>query len=65
MSKKQTDRHLDVPGEANRDKHINFVAAERKEIDPAEEPSKGASGKESNYRQNKAKRNKKAKNKPQ
>ena len=32
------DRHLDVPAEANRDKHINFVAEERGEKDPADEP---------------------------
>ena len=29
MDKKQKDRHLDVPAEANRDKHINFIAEER------------------------------------
>ena len=33
-----TDRHLDIPSEANRDKHINFVAQERGETDPAAEP---------------------------
>ena len=38
---KQKDRHLDVPAEANRDKHINFMAEERSEIDPAEENVKG------------------------
>ena len=27
-SKEQQDRHLDVPAEANRDKHINFLEAE-------------------------------------
>ena len=39
MKKKQEpkDRHLDVPAEANRDKHINFVAEERGEKDPADE----------------------------
>jgi hypothetical protein len=37
MNKKSRDRHLDVPAESNRDKHINFVAEERNEIDPAEE----------------------------
>jgi len=42
MNKKQKDRHLDVPAEANRDKHINFVAEERNERDPSEEPSTGA-----------------------
>ncbi len=41
MYKKQKDRHLDVPAEANRDKHINFIAEERGEIDPGEEPSTG------------------------
>jgi hypothetical protein len=43
MSKKQkpTDRHLDVPAEANRDKHINFVARERSETDPSEDRSRG------------------------
>ena len=42
MSKKQKDRHLDVPAEANRDKHINFIAEEKGEIDPAQENVKGA-----------------------
>jgi hypothetical protein len=43
MSKKQKpkDRHLDVPAEANRDKHINFVADERSETDPSMDRSKG------------------------
>ena len=40
MSKKPKDRHLDVPGEANRDKHINFVANER--TDPSEDRSAGS-----------------------
>jgi hypothetical protein len=35
MKKKKTDRHLDVPAEANRDKHINYVAIENQETDPA------------------------------
>jgi hypothetical protein len=35
MKKKKTDRHLDVPAEANRDKHINYVARENQETDPA------------------------------
>ena len=39
MSKKPKDRHLDVPGEANRDKHINFVANERTAMDPSEDRS--------------------------
>jgi hypothetical protein len=41
MEKKIKDRHLDTPAEANRDKHINFVALERGETDPAEEPPTG------------------------
>jgi len=41
MDKKQKDRHLDVPAEANRDKHINFIAEERGERDPGKEPSTG------------------------
>ena len=35
-SKKPKDRHLDVPSEANRDKHINFTALENNEPDPAD-----------------------------
>jgi hypothetical protein len=31
----QKDRHLEAPGEANRDKHINFLAAENGDEDPA------------------------------
>jgi hypothetical protein len=31
------DRHLDTPGEANRDKHINFLAEENGDVDPADE----------------------------
>jgi hypothetical protein len=38
---KPKDRHLDVPAEANRDKHINFVADERSETDPSTDRSKG------------------------
>jgi hypothetical protein len=41
MKKKSVDRHLDVPAEANRDKHINFAALENRETDPADEPAKG------------------------
>jgi hypothetical protein len=41
MSKTPKDRHLDVPAEANRDKHVNFVADERSETDPAEDRSVG------------------------
>jgi len=41
MDKKQKDRHLEAPAEANRDKHINFIAEEANETDPANEPSTG------------------------
>lgn len=33
----EQDRHLQSPGEANRDKHINFVALEQGDPDPADE----------------------------
>jgi hypothetical protein len=33
----EPDRHLQAPSEANRDKHINFLAEERGEQDPADE----------------------------
>ena len=38
---KKVDRHLGVPSEANRDKHVNFVAQERGEDDPSGEPDSG------------------------
>jgi len=41
MKRKPKDRHLDIPSEANRDKHINFVALERNETDPADQPATG------------------------
>ena len=41
MKKRQKDRHLDIPSEANRDKHINFVALESNEDDPADVPATG------------------------
>lgn len=34
---KKTDRHLQSPQEANRDKHINFKAIEEGDADPADE----------------------------
>ena len=39
MSKKEQDRILQTPSEANRDKHVNFVAQEAGDIDPATENS--------------------------
>ena len=41
MKKNPVDRHIDVPAEANRDKHINFTALENGEPDPADEPATG------------------------
>ena len=38
---KKADRHLDVPAEANRDKHVNFVALERGEDDPSAQRDSG------------------------
>jgi hypothetical protein len=35
----QQDRHLETPGEANRDKHINFQALESGDPDPADDDS--------------------------
>jgi hypothetical protein len=37
MKSKISDRHLDVPAEANRDKHINFTALENNQADPSDE----------------------------
>jgi hypothetical protein len=34
---RQKDRHLESPGEANRDKHINFVALKQGDDDPRSE----------------------------
>jgi len=41
MKKKNKDRHLDTPAEANRDKHINFLALEAGDTDPADLPATG------------------------
>jgi hypothetical protein len=38
---KPADRHLDIPSEANRDKHINFVALENGDADPVDDRSIG------------------------
>ena len=37
MRKKEQDRILQTPSEAHRDKHVNFVAQEAGDIDPATE----------------------------
>lgn len=59
----KTDRHLQAPQEANRDKHINFLAIEQGDEDPAhdtEDPT------QSSYKEkevgNKNKEKKKEKN---
>ena len=41
MKRKTKDRHLDIPAEANRDKHINFLALESGETDPSDHPPTG------------------------
>jgi hypothetical protein len=41
MKHKPKDRHLDIPAEANRDKHINYTAIENNEPDPADLPETG------------------------
>jgi hypothetical protein len=38
---KKVDRHLDVPAEANRDKHANFLALERGEEDTSTQRDSG------------------------
>ena len=55
MKRKQKDRHLDVPSEANRDKHINFVALERNETDPADQPATGKLADKEEEKQNRRK----------
>jgi len=42
MKKNVKDRHLDVPSEANRDKHINFEALENNDEDLSTLPETGA-----------------------
>ena len=61
MKKKPKDRHLDVPSEANRDKHINFVAIERNEEDPADAPATGKLADEEEKSRRERKRDKKNK----
>lgn len=41
MKKKIKDRHLDIPAEANRDKHVNYVAREEQDTDPANDTREG------------------------
>jgi len=58
MSGKQKDRHLDVPAEANRDKHINFVAEEQNQMDPADESATGALANQATSHRDEKKNNK-------
>jgi len=41
MKRNPKDRHLDTPSEANRDRHINFIAIENDEVDPSDQPPTG------------------------
>lgn len=34
MKDTKKSKHLDIPAESNRDKHVNFLAQERGETDP-------------------------------
>src|SRR2546423_1602429 len=58
----EQDRHLQNPGEANRDKHINFLAEERGEKDPADEGISGNINKESSNKNVKKHYRRKTKN---
>jgi len=60
---KPADRHIDVPAEANRDKHINFLALENSDTDPADEPATGklAPGKQRDENRKRSKNDKKRK----
>ena len=51
---KERDRHLDTPAEANRDKHINFVALQAGDADPANQTRTGKFGR-NNSKDNKKK----------
>jgi hypothetical protein len=56
MKRKPKDRHLDIPSEANRDKHINFIAIENDEVDPSDQPATGklaGASKENNKKRSK------------
>jgi len=58
--RKPKDRHLDIPAEANRDKHINFTALENDQPDPADQKNvndktvdeRGVSAKKKKIRKN-------------
>ena len=54
--KKIPDRHLDIPSEANRDKHINFTALENDDTDPADQPATGKLAEDRNREEEKNKK---------
>jgi hypothetical protein len=58
MKKQPKDRHLDIPSEANRDKHINFTAMENDEQDPADIPDTGVLTEQEGKQKQDEKRNK-------
>jgi hypothetical protein len=63
MKRKPRDRQLDIPSEANRDKHINFVALERNEHDPSDVPATGKLAEEQEIKKDREqKKNKEKKN---
>jgi hypothetical protein len=62
MKRKPRDRHLDAPAEANRDKHINFVALERGEKDPADAGPAKATGETREKEEKRKVKNRKIKN---
>jgi hypothetical protein len=60
MKRKAKDRHIDIPAEANRGKHINFVAIESGDPDPRSDNAAAAlanSGENDNDRKDPQKNN--------
>ena len=56
-NKKIKDRHLDTPSEANRDKHINFLAIESGETDQPDTDTDGALSPHKNQKKKSSKKN--------
>jgi hypothetical protein len=54
---------MDVPAEANRDKHINFMALENRETDPADVPPIGKLAPDQQERNSKRRSKKESKDK--
>ena len=63
MSKKEQDRILQTPSEANRDKHVNFVAQEEGDTDPSTENTNSLYKKQKETKEEKIKRKDKKENK--